>query len=62
MKVRVNTDTYKFSHGKDPKGYGCWWFQVGPHEVTFAGTYTEAKQQAVRFAEENEHWEVDVKP
>lgn len=48
--MRVNTDHYFFSHGKQPRGTGAWLFEVGCQAFPAQGPYSEAKKQAIKFA------------
>jgi hypothetical protein len=55
MKVTVNTNEYKFTHGMEPRwvrGYGMWVFFIGGSgiSVSFNGTYVRARAQAVKVA------------
>jgi hypothetical protein len=53
MAVEVNTTEYEFSHGKKPRGYGYWAFQVGRNPEPFfakGGTYSEAVREAKQHA------------
>ena len=45
-KVRVSTREYKNAHGKLPKGYGDWWFDICGKRYRFNGTYSAAKKYA----------------
>ena len=31
--MRVETNEYEFSHGRKPRGMGCWAFQIGEETV-----------------------------
>ena len=59
--VQVSTRDYYFSHGKEPKGRGCWGFSIGErvkadYDVMKAWwspcscTYAEARKLAVEEA------------
>jgi len=57
--MRVNTTQYQFSHRKQPRGYGLWWFEVqgtDENHVKFAvpiekaGKYSDALAHAKRYA------------
>ncbi len=53
MAVEVNTRQYRIGHWHEPKGRGQWLFSVGRREEArfgFLGTYTEARQAAVKEA------------
>lgn len=59
--VTVDTSEYRFSHGREPKGRGCWAFSEkrdpdfsNKEEVKwYSGTYTQARRQAVTEAAAN---------
>ncbi|MBN1443725.1 MAG: hypothetical protein JXA90_13530 [Planctomycetes bacterium] len=57
--IEVNTTRYEFSHGKQPRGYGWWAFDIIRYHgdgtrtrerVMRAGKYGEAKRYAVTLA------------
>lgn len=59
MTVRTNTRQFEASHGRKPKGYGLWWFDVEAEGLGWAerlgsctatGTYTEAQRAATKHA------------
>lgn len=69
--VTVNTREYRFSHGREPKGRGCWAFSEkrdpdfgsNSRDIKFyTGTYAEAKRQAVAEAAENGVNRIFVQP
>lgn len=46
MKIEFSDTSYRWTHGKAPKGYGWWFFTFeGIHEFEATGTLTEAKKQ-----------------
>lgn len=49
---KVDTSRFHRSHFSNPKGRGGWLFENEDGEVVFShsGTYTEAKQAALKFA------------
>ena len=49
MKVRVNNEIYKASHGKDPRGYGRWAFEIDGRETFITGTYKDARNKAIKM-------------
>lgn len=59
-KVTVETREFTNSHGRNPKGFGCWMFAFGnnPDDMatwaSFTGTFAEAKKQAVKVARSQE--------
>jgi len=55
MTITVSTTSYKWSHGKEPRGFGYWAFYMGKETtdsepVWFTGKYAEAKKQAIAHA------------
>lgn len=65
-KVRFNTTQYVFNHGKAPRGFGLWMFQivVGGSTLTRSSTgcmsYTHAKFEIAAKAKELGATEVRV--
>jgi len=51
MRVYVNTDKYRWSHGKKPRGKGQWWFEIGSDDFGLNATYGEAVKAARKKAE-----------
>ena len=55
-RYELKTTEYQFSHGRQPRGYGSWAFEIKGGSETeakvewFKGTYTEAKAQAIKVA------------
>lgn len=41
MKTNINTNSYQFSHGKKPSGYGFWFFEVDGETFSFTGKYSD---------------------
>ena len=74
--IRVRTTEYEFSHGRRPSGRGYWAFQIGEvPEPWFATTteamlargdtsfsYSEAKQLALKEAQRQGAWSINVLP
>jgi len=58
--MRVNTMSYKRSHGKSPRGYGMWAFEINREEYFITGTYSEAKTKAIKLAKSKKAFEVRV--
>ena len=66
-KMRVETNKYFASHGKNPKGFGGWWFEflmggIDFMQFEFTGSYTDAKKAAVAKARANGATVVRVLP
>jgi hypothetical protein len=47
---RTNNLWYRLAHGKDPRGYGGWIFEIGKKEYWVIGKYSKAKARAVKMA------------
>jgi hypothetical protein len=58
--IRVNKSQFVFSHGKEPRGRGCWVLFVQsmpgkkPVEFMWNGLYSEAVSQCKKWI--NEQW------
>lgn len=62
-EIRVDTNTYRASHGKEPKGNsGMWMFDINGKEYTFNGNYGDAKKQAMKKAKELGAYSIKVLP
>lgn len=70
-QVRVDTSEYRFSHGREPKGRGCWAFSYkrdpdfaskSGEVLWFTGTYAEARKQAIATAAANGHSVIFAQP
>jgi hypothetical protein len=63
-RVRVTTTRYVFSHGREPRGDGWWWFEVSDGEPAFSfrGGYGAARRAAREWAAERGATEVWVSP
>ena len=70
-QVSINTSEYRFSHGREPKGRGCWAFSYlrDPNFVSnsgevlwYTGTYAEARKQAIAEAASTGHSTIFVQP
>ena len=48
--VIVTYQDYYRCHNKQPKGYGRWCFRIGDNDLFFEGTYTQARNEAVKEA------------
>ncbi|MEW6657201.1 MAG: hypothetical protein AB1424_00945 [Thermodesulfobacteriota bacterium] len=62
MAVRVSTGQYEASHGRLPRGWGRWAFQIGEQIEWFAGTYTEARKLAIKQAQQEGVSSIEVLP
>ena len=52
-RVSVSTDYFRFAHGRQPRGTGCWWFfDAGSSawSFSFSGTFSAARKAAVASA------------
>lgn len=55
--VYVETNSYVAAHGKNPRGFGGWWFELSGGgfdlgQFNFTGLYGEAKRAAKVRAKE----------
>lgn len=52
--IRFDTSEYRFSHGREPRGFGVWIFQIGNSvdSTWLRGHYRQAKAAAKRLAHE----------
>lgn len=48
--MKVFSRGYYLSHGKNPRGYGLWWFEAAGKTYSFNGMFAEAKKAAVIWA------------
>jgi len=46
----INTDKYYFSHGKAPRGYGMWIFDIGGTTFNYTGNWQKARKAAIKEA------------
>jgi hypothetical protein len=60
--MRADTNQYVASHGKQPRGYGKWAFEVGRETYFFDGFYSEAKKAAFEVARDRHEHVVVVCP
>ncbi len=60
--VQVNTNQYRFSHGRDPRGTGLWMFQIGTEQFQYTGSYANAKKSAIAMARVRNEMQVTVLP
>lgn len=51
MKITVSTTEFEFSHGRKPRGFGIWIFEVG-NDIFESGpmNYGDAVKAAKKFA------------
>jgi hypothetical protein len=50
MAIRIDTAQYEASHGRKPRGYGLWIFEIGGRTFQHTGRYSEAQEMARRYA------------
>ena len=60
--MRVETWKYEYAWGKQPKGYGAWWFEIlipgcETEIFQFTSTYANAKAAAIKYAKERKSTE-----
>ena len=58
--IEVKTTDYVNTHGKDPKGYGFWFFQIGEQTGHITGNYSEAVKYAKRSAQRQNISQIEV--
>lgn len=68
-QVSVFTNWYRYEHGKEPRGYGAWWFNYNsndgniPDELCLPPMlYSEAKKRAIEIASKNGKCSLHVMP
>ena len=54
--VTVDISKYVASNGKEPRGYGCWWFEILNWQYRYSAHYgkavAEARQEARRLGKQ----------
>lgn len=60
--IRVDTEKYRASHGKNPKGSGQWIFKIAGKEQGITGSYASAKKQAQEIAKKKGETFIIVMP
>lgn len=71
--MTFNTDTFRRSHGRQPRGFGAWVFasvadvdmrtaEQGRDWQTFTGSFGDARRQAAAWARAQGHRTVWVQP
>lgn len=63
--VRVSTSRYEFAHGRKPRGFGVWAFEIitGTIEIIPGSmSYSEAKKAAQEIAASRNVSEIHVGP
>ncbi len=48
--MRLETNEYEASHGKKPRGFGLWWFEINNEYHSVTGVYGAAIRQAAKIA------------
>ena len=48
--ISVGTGRFELSHGRMPRGFGTWAFDIDGETVFFSGLYRDAKKAAIRAA------------
>ena len=49
-RIVILTAEFQISHGRAPRGYGAWMFEIGGRKVDYVGTYGEACKRARQYA------------
>ena len=61
--MKFETSEYELSHGKAPRGFGCWWFNIGGRAVVApAMNFTDAKKFARQMAKDLGETTIKVMP
>ena len=60
--VTIRTSQYVFSHGREPRGWGMWVFEIDGERFCHAGKYSDAKKSAVAMARVRNATTVTVMP
>jgi len=60
--MRIEKNQYIFSHGKAPRGYGMWAFEVADREYFYTGNFAEAKKEAFKEARNQGVSEIVILP
>ena len=60
--IKVDTDQYKYSHGKNPKGEGNWAFDIGGETVFISGKYSDVVKDAKKQATKKKLFRIQVLP
>lgn len=50
MKIEIQTSRFQFNHGRKPRGFGRWAFDIAGELFFFTGLYGEACKAAKRVA------------
>jgi hypothetical protein len=58
--IKVKTNDYVNTHGKAPKGYGFWFFQIGEQKSHITGNYSEAVKCAKQLAQRQNISQIEV--
>lgn len=64
-QVTIDTTSYRWSQGREPKGRGTWAFSEERNSddvLWFTGTYAEARAQAIAYAASKGITELYVQP
>jgi hypothetical protein len=59
-QIEVKTNSYVNTHGRDPKGFGRWAFQVGENVEFITSNYGEAVKAAKLIARQNNVSRIEV--
>jgi hypothetical protein len=49
--MQADTTQFQARHGRQPRGFGRWGFQVGEETVFVVGQYSDAKKKAFQVAQ-----------
>ena len=59
-QIEVKTNSFVNAHGRDPKGFGRWAFQIGDSIGWITDTYSEAVKVAKRSAQRQGITQIEV--
>jgi hypothetical protein len=60
--MQADTTLFQARHGRQPRGFGRWGFQVGEETVFVVGQYSDAKKKAFKVAQARGEERVVVLP
>jgi hypothetical protein len=60
--MQVDTTQFQARHGRQPRGFGRWGFQVGEETVFEVGQFSDAKKKAFKVAQDQRKERVIVLP
>jgi hypothetical protein len=55
VRARISTRTYERHHGRKPRGFGLWIFQINNLHIESQAMYAKAKERAIIAARAKLH-------